>query len=439
MEKTDGKKQKRVIEPELPGGFRDALPQDAIAKEAIIETVKTVYERYGFDPMQTSAIERTEVLVGGEGEASKIIFNVQGSRDPFDTAQGKRTSDTALRFDLTVPLARVLAANTDIPKPFKRYQIGKVWRGERQQAGRYREFIQADIDIIGVKSLDADAEIVQVIYESLRALGIENFEIKLNNKKEVFALMASFGIPEEKLIATAIAVDKKDKLDATEWEKEVMDASALSQEKTKEYLWRISGENNLASTEVAELRRRVEILGVPQKYLVYDASLMRGLAYYTGSVFEAVLTDIPEFGSVFSGGRYDGLTARFSTQELPAVGASMGIDRLYAALEKLGKIDKKETLTNVLMLNLSPNLQAEYAKIAEVLRAGGINTSLYIGDDRSFQGQLAYAIKKEIPLILIYGDTEKERSVVQIKDTRTKTQEEVSIQSNIVDYIKTRL
>lgn len=419
-----------MVNPELPGGFRDALPQDAIAKEAVIETVKTVYERFGFDPMQTSAIERTDVLVGGEGEASKIIFNVQGSRED--------SSDTALRFDLTVPLARVLAANTDIPKPFKRYQIAKVWRGERQQAGRYREFIQADIDIIGVKSLDADAEVVQVIYEALKALSIENFEIRLNNKAEAFALMASFGIPAERQLPTAVAVDKKDKLSAEEWEEEVMKVSGLSSDKIKEYLWKISGENNLESTEVAELRRRAEALGVPQKYLVYDASLMRGLAYYTGSLFEAVLTDFPDFGTIFGGGRYDGLTARFSTQEVPAVGASMGIDRLYAALEKLGKIEKKETLTQVLILNLDETLGNEYATMARDLRSMGINTAIFLGDDRSFQNQLAYGVKKQIPLIVIYGEKEKASGEVQVKDLRSQKQEPVS-KSELAAYVKAAL
>lgn len=431
--------KKDLINPELPGGFRDALPEDAIAKEAMIETVKTVYERFGFDPMQTSAIERTEVLVGSEGESAKIIFNVKGSRDESDDESDlPAQAGTSLRFDLTIPLARVLASNTDIPKPFKRYQIGKVWRGERQQAGRYREFIQADIDIIGVKNLDADAEVIQVIYETLKALKIDNFSIKLNNKAEAFQLMADAGIPEEKRIQTAVTVDKKEKLTAEDWEKEVAEVSGLAEEKAKEYLWKISGENNLESTEVKELREKCEALGIPQSYLIYDASLMRGLGYYTGSIFEAVLGDLPGFGTVFGGGRYDGLTSRFSTQSIPAVGASLGVDRLYTALEKLGELKKKQTLTQVLILDMGEQFRKEYAGIAQYLRKEGINTAIYLGDDKTFQNQLAYAVKKEIPLVMIYGDKEAAKNCVAIKDLKAGTQEEVSTTDSLT-YIKSRL
>lgn len=425
------KGKNKKIKPELPGGFRDYGPRDAIARQRILETIRKVFEDFGFEPMETPAVERTEILVGGESESSKIIFNVKGSRD----TKAKGQSDTSLRFDLTVPLARFLSANPEIPKPFKRYQIGSVWRGESSQAGRYREFMQADIDIVGSKSLDADAEVIQVMYKTLRALGIENFFIRINNKREAVELLKTIGVPASKQQATLIALDKKDKLIPAQWEAEVKKASGLKGDTLKQYLWKISGENNLEATEVRTLRERAEALGVPQKYLIYDASLVRGLGYYTGAIFEAVLNGVPGFGSIGGGGRYDGLTARFSRETLPAVGVSFGIDRIFAALDQLGKIKNKTTNTKVLVMNLSEALKKEYFAITRILREKNINTVFYLGDDTAFQAQLAYAVKKEIPYLVIYGDREKEKNTVTIKNMVTREQREVP-KEKLLEFFK---
>ncbi|MBI4134534.1 MAG: histidine--tRNA ligase [Candidatus Sungbacteria bacterium] len=434
MEKSPERKRnkEKLIEPRLPGGFRDALPEDMISKQAMIDTIRGIFERFGFEQMETPAVERTEILVGGEAESSKIIFNVKSSEENWES------SDTSLRFDLTVPLARVLAANPEIPKPFKRYQIGKVWRGERQQAGRYREFLQMDVDIIGVRSLDADAEIVQVMYETMKALNVGNFTMRLNNKREVLKTLEEFGVAERARIPTLIAIDKKDKLSPAEWEAEVAKESGLSTDALKKYLWQISGENTLEGSEVKTLREKAEALGVPQSYLIYDASLVRGLGYYTGSIFEVILTDLPSGGSVFGGGRFDGLTSRFSTEALPAVGVSCGVDRLYAALENLGKIKKQPTSTKVLIFNLSPDLAKEYAEFAKTLRDAGTNTAMYLGDDKAFQAQLSYAVKKDIPFALIYGDKEKLTGKISIKNLRNETQEEIP-PDDLVSYIKDKI
>src|SRR3989344_398706 len=203
MDAKDNKQKEELIKPELPGGFRDALPESMIAKQKMMHVIRRVFELFGFDPMETPAVEKTEVLIGGEKASGKIIFNVIGSED--------EKSDTSLRFDLTVPLARVLAANPDIPKPFKRYQIGKAWRGERQQTGRYREFLQMDVDILGAKSLDADAEIIQVMYETLKALGVDDFAIRLNNKNEIVELLKKVGVADDRVERTLIEIDKEDK------------------------------------------------------------------------------------------------------------------------------------------------------------------------------------------------------------------------------------
>ncbi len=436
MPKPADKDRKKLIKPELPGGFRDVLPSQMIAKQKMMEAIRGVFEKFGFDPMETPAVERTDVLITGDKESDKIIFRVA----PAVRGEVKDTDrdEASLRFDLTVPLARVLAANPDIPKPFKRYQIGNVWRGERSQFGRYKEFTQMDIDILGVKSADADAEVIQVMYEAMKTLGIDNFKIRLNDKEEMLKLLDEFGIPENNRKVLLIAVDKKDKLSPDKWKNEVIRASGISPEAAEKYLWKISGENMLETTKIKALREKVEKLGVPQKYLIYDTSLVRGFGYYTGSVFETVLTDIPEIGSVFSGGRFDGLTSRFSRESWPAVGASVGVDRLLAALEKLGKIKKQATLVQVLVLNLSPELASDYSQVLKNLRIEKIRSMLYIGDDMSFQNQLAYAVKKEIPFVLIYGEKEKLSGNPQIKDLRKETQEAVA-KEKLAEYIKNRL
>ena len=417
MDAKDNKRKEELIKPELPGGFRDALPEDMIAKQKMIDTIRTVFERFGFDPMETPAVEKTEVLIGGEKASGKIIFNVIVSED--------EKSDTSLRFDLTVPLARVLAANPDIPKPFKRYQIGKAWRGERQQTGRYREFLQMDVDILGAKSLDADAEIIQVMYETLKALGVDDFAIRLNNKNEIVELLKKVGVADDRVERTLIEIDKEDKRTPEEWASGVKDASGLEGESAESLLQKISNDEN-PGPEVQTVRKKALALGVPDTVLKYDASLVRGLGYYTGSTFEVVLNDLPRFGSVFSGGRYDGLTARFSRESWLAVGSSMGVDRLFAALEELGKIKREQTLNQVLIMNLSDDYSREYSGFARDLRNAGINTTLYLGDDKAFSAQLAYAVKKEIPFVIIYGEKEAASGKAQIKDLRRNIQTETA-------------
>lgn len=396
----------------------------------MIETIRTTFERFGFDPMETPAVERTEVLTGGEATAGKIIFGVKGSEEKEEDPDGRASK--SLRFDLTVPLARFLAANPDIPKPFKRYQIGNVWRGERPQAGRFREFMQADVDIVGSKSMDADAEVIAVMYDALRAAGLERFQINVNFRDEAFALMENFGIPAEKRIITLIAVDKKDKLKSGAWQEEVGRASGLAKDVLEKYIAGLLGGGKSENAEALFLR--VAALGLPEGIIRYNPAMVRGLAYYTGMIFEVILSDAPDIGSVSSGGRYDGLTARFSPLDLPAVGASIGVDRLFAALEKLGKIQEKETNTQTLILNLMEG-EGEYTKIARELRGAGIATAIYLGDDRAFQAQLAYAVRKGIPYVIIYGEEEKKRGVVQIKNLATREQREVA-REKIVEYFR---
>lgn len=444
--KSGLKNKETRVNPELPGGFRDYGPADAIARQKILEKVRKTFEDFGFDPMETPAVERTEVLTGGEKESQKIIFNVKGSRESFDKAQD------SLRFDLTVPLARFLAANPEIPKPFKRYQIGNVWRGESPQAGRYREFTQADIDIVGTTSMEADSEIIAIIFQTLKNLGLNRFTIDISNRKVLNGLPEKAGFPKSKLLGVLRIIDKTDKIGLEAVEKELEKiVGKKAQSKIRQFL-SISGDakNKLAGAreffkevasaeegikELEEISENLGALGIEQINWQFNFYTVRGLSYYTGPVFEAYLNDLPEIGSVTGGGRYDGLLIPFTGQKIPAVGTSIGIDRLFAALDKLGVLKKRPTTTRALILNLSPKLKTEYLGFAKNLRGSNINTSLYLGDDRAFKAQLAYAAKKEIPYLVIYGEEEKRKGMVTVRNMVTREQKEIS-KKELIEYLK---
>ncbi|TSD03303.1 MAG: histidyl-tRNA synthetase [Parcubacteria group bacterium Greene0714_36] len=270
---------KKKVKPDLPGGFRDYGPADARLKQWILDTARRTFESFGFEPLETSAVQKTDVLTGGETDSQKIIFNVRGSQE--------KESDTSLRFDLTVPLARFVATNPEIPKPFKRYEIGRVWRGERQQAGRYREFTQADADIVGAASPAADAEIIAVIYATLRALGIEKFIIKISDRKELSALPTLAGFPAEQLWAALRIIDKQDKIGksgiADELQKE------FGKEPTEKIMAFLAAPPETTGT-LAEIAAMLNAMGIEERYWRIDRTLVRGLSYYTGPVFETILT-----------------------------------------------------------------------------------------------------------------------------------------------------
>jgi len=450
--KTIKTKSPKRVKPELAGGFRDYRPADSILKQRLIQKIRKTFEDFGFDPIDTPAVERTEVLLGGEKESDKVIFRVAPStgKESKDIKQG----ELALRFDLTVPLARFIAANPEIPKPFKRYQIGNVWRGESPQAGRYREFTQADIDIVGSSSREADAEIIAVAYQVFRNIGLNKFIIKLNNRKVLNGLHAFVGFPEKKLWDVLRIIDKKDKVGREGVVKELTKAIKKKATEKVMTLFDITGDakTKLLSAreffgkespadegirELADIARTLNAMGLDQKNWEIDFSVVRGLGYYTGPVFEIVLTGTPGLGSVGGGGRYDTLLVPFTGQTIPAVGISFGIDRLFTSLEKLELLKKKQTVTKALILNLSEDLRPAYLEFAQKLRAANINTSLYLGDDRAFQAQLAYAAKSEIPLVLIYGEEEKRKGLVTVKMMATREQKEIPA-GNLVEFLKSR-
>ncbi|TSC69439.1 MAG: histidyl-tRNA synthetase [Parcubacteria group bacterium Gr01-1014_66] len=406
------------IEPSLPGGFRDYGPEDAIARDRMVAIIKQTFTSFGFDPLETPAAERTEVLTGGEEDSGKIIFNLKGSR-------AEKESSVSLRFDLTVPLARFVAAHPEIPKPFKRYQIGNVWRGESPQAGRYREFMQADVDIVGSSLPDADAEIISIIYGTLKNLGVEKFKIKINNRQYLDMLPECAQFHKKDLWDILRILDKHDKIGKEAALDEVAQRfSVRIAHDIKSFLLASPLSREYETGELHTITNRlIKEYEIENRYWEFDTWMVRGLSYYTGTIFETILDDAPEIGSIFSGGRYDDLVSRFTGQKIPAVGASLGVDRLFAAMEEMQMSKKKSTLTEVLILNLG--LSDEYPRLAKELREHGINVALWLGDDTTMQAQLAYALKKEIPYVLIYGSDEASKKVVAIKNLQTREQKEI--------------
>ncbi len=436
-----------MIEPRLAGGFRDYLPKDMIPRQIMFDTIRKTFERFGFLPLDTPGIEREEILTGGDLDFKKQIFRASNS--------GSGDSDLALRFDLTVPLARVIASYpNEITRPFKRYQTGKVWRGERPQAGRFREFIQFDADIVGSKSSMADAEIISLMYETMTALGFSEFVIRVNNRKILNGLAEYAGFSPDESGNVLKAIDKLDKigwdgvreellrthgdlnnpgvgLDKAQSDaiKQFLDIKGESQEEilqSAETLMSNSAQAKEGVSELKEISSYVKALGVPAEHWKVDLSVARGLGYYTGPVFETTLTNLPSIGSVFSGGRYDDLVARFSPTTIPATGASVGVDRLYAAMEKLGAITAKTTVTQVMALDFSAECRLIVQEIVGNLRRAGISTEIYLGPEITLKGQLSFAVKQEIPFVIIIGGNEKQSGKATLKNLSERTQVEVA-------------
>jgi len=445
--------QDNIIEPRTVKGMRDYLPETVIARRKIIETVRTVFERYGFVPLDTPALEYVETLIG-HGDTSKNIFR---SKSPEE-------EDVALRFDLTVPLARVVSQYEQLPKPFRRYQVANVWRADKPDPGRFREFIQFDLDIVGSSSMTADTEVLCGMYDVFTALGIKNFLVRFSSRKLLDALLSYAEIPNVLSKNVFRILDKLDKISFNDVALELTigrtDASGdkikglgltnAQVQRIKQFLDlpkgtradSLSNVENLfvdvtsAKEGISELKdicNYLNALNIPEEKVQIDFSLARGLDYYTGPVFEAILLDAPEFGSVFGGGRYDGLVQRFLGKNIPAVGASTGIDRLLAALEKLQLIETIPSTAHVLITVMERNRMSDYLMLTRELRGAGINTELYMGDEKGLGKQLQYANKMQISLAIIIGSNEFEKNEVTIKDLRAGKKVDAS---NKEEYIK---
>jgi len=436
-----------IITPQTLKGFRDYLPAPAMAREALLETARRVYRSYGFSPIDTPALEYTEVLLGkGGDESDKQLFRF--------TDQGGR--DVALRFDLTVPFARFAAQHlNDVGVPFKRYHLAPVWRGENTQRGRYREFMQCDFDTIGTDSNAADIETLLVIHDLVSAIGFERFRIQVNNRLVLNGLLETLGLLDRSS-AVLRALDKLHKIGAEGVTAELQERAGATAEQAVRVLEfaRLEGSptavlgtldgwlrgNATGELGLARLRELFAVAGqagIPAERLALDVSIARGLDYYTGTIYETFLLDDPKIGSICSGGRYDNLAGLFTSQKLPGVGASLGLDRLLAAMESFGMISGSTTPAPVLVVHFDGARLADYVRIGRVLRQAGIATEVY-PDHRPVGKQLKYADRKGFALAVIAGETEFAGGVWQLKDLRAGTQATVT-ESGLVGAIEQAL
>ena len=455
-------KEKKTPRPkaETPKGFRDYFGADVTERKAMLDAIAGVYHRYGFDPLESSAVETVEAL-------GKFLPDVDRPNEGVFAWQEDDGSDKpgdwlALRYDLTAPLARVYAQHrNDLPTPYRRYAMGPVWRNEKPGPGRFRQFYQCDADTVGTASVAADAEICMMLADALEAVGIErgDYVIRVNNRKVLNGVLEVAGLPdtEEHHVARGIvlrAIDKLDRLgpdgvrallgegrkdesgDYTDGAKltdrqaelimRFVGAAQLSFDERWRELRNLVDGSSVGEEGVSELRHIVDLVraqGYGEDRVVMDPSVVRGLGYYTGPVFEAELTfeitdekgNPRQFGSVAGGGRYDDLVKRFTGQAVPATGISIGVDRLLAALRMKGRAGADST-GPVVVTVMDRDRMADYQAMAAELRAAGIRAEVYLGNPKNFGNQLKYADKRASPVAIIEGEDEKARGVVQIKD-----------------------
>lgn len=433
------------IQPRTLKGFRDYLPQAMLAREALIENAKGVYRSYGFAPIDTPALEYEEILTGkGGDESDKQLYR-------FEDAGGR---EVALRFDLTVPLARFAAQHIgELGKPFKRYHIGPVWRGENTQRGRYREFLQCDFDTIGTEDVAADIETALVMHDLLATIGAGEFRIHANNRLILTGILERLELLDSQVLVLR-ALDKLAKIGPDKVIAEMTSVAGASEAQAKEVLRlaEIGGENEEVLRDLQELVRGSESgesgldrltqlveciqgVDVPRERFGIDLSIARGLDYYTGAVFETFLTDLPGIGSVCSGGRYDDLAGLYTKERLPGIGASLGLDRLLAALEELGRVETRDTPATVFVPRFSDGRLPDYLKLCSQIRAAGFGVELY-PEQRKLGPQLKYADRRGFVCALILGDDEWNEQRCSLKDLATGQSTDVSLAAGVDALVK---
>lgn len=421
---------KQIVKPSILPGFMELTPNDQILFNKMLDTIRENYEKFGFLPIDTPVIEKSEVLLAkGGGDTEKQIYRFT-----------KGDNDLSLRFDLTVPLARYVAQHfSDLTFPFRRYHIGKVYRGERNQKGRFREFYQCDIDIIGNEKLDIinDAEIPSVIYYTFKDLGFESFTIKINNRKILSGFFRSIQIEDS--VEVLRTIDKMDKigLDGVSDELSKMGLNAETIDKIMTFT-QIKGTNDEILSNLKEMNvendvfkegleeldsvvKYVKYFGVPEENLAIDLTIARGLDYYTGTVYETFLNEYPDIGSICSGGRYDNLAEYYTKQKLPGVGICIGLTRLFYQLREANIIESKwNSLTEVLVVPMEDCM--EYGiKIGNQLRNEGIHTQIYLEEGKMGK-KFNYADKLGIPYVMIIGADEVKSEKVTLKNMKTGEQ-----------------
>lgn len=400
---------KNKIQPKILKGFRDFLPDETLKRNLIIEKLKNVFELYGFSPLETPALEYGETLLGKYGqEADNLLYLFKDNGDRL----------VGLRYDQTVPLARVISMYPNLPKPFKRYQIQSVWRAENTQKGRYREFLQCDIDTVGTKDILADFEIIDCVFQAFKNLGFKNTTILLNDRKN-FLGIDNFYIN---------TIDKLPKIGEENVIKELIKKN-LSKEKAENLLKIIK--NKPLSDDLKNLFSLLKEKGYQENIdFVYQPTLARGLNYYTGVIYEVVSKDY-QGGSLGGGGRYDNLIGLFTGKDIPAVGFAFGFDRIIEALNSLNLIKNNKNPTKVLVTVFSPSFTKQSLKIINQLRKNNIKSEIYLDQNSKLDKQLKYADKKNIPYVIIIGEEEISKNILKLKNMKTGEQKELKIEDCI--------
>ena len=434
------------VEPRTLSGFMELLPADQIKFNSLVDKIRKSYEKFGFLPLDTPIIEMADVLLakaGGETEKQIYRFN-------------KGETDLALRFDLTVPLAKYICEyNNDISFPFKRYQIGKVYRGERPQKGRYREFYQCDIDIIGDGELSIvnDAEMPSVIYTTIKEFGFDKFTIRINNRKLLNGLFAELNLEEQSVEIMRI-IDKLEKIGRENVVKCLQDLKVADEKIQKilnfieidgttdeklQKLENLNFTNELFLQGLNELKqvvKYVRLFGVPDSNFKVDLTIARGLDYYTGTVYETFLDDYRELGSVCSGGRYDNLAEFYTDKKMPGVGVSIGLTRLFSKLSELNILNEKDdSISKVLVVSMSDDI-SRALEVATKIREEGINTDVYL-ENKKIKAKFKYADKLKIPYVAVIGEEEEKNGTVSLKNMESGEQEEMSIEK-MIEVLKNR-
>ena len=445
----------KSIKPSIPGGMRDFLPEQMLRRKFVIDTIQTIFEKYGYEPLETPAIEKLEVLSGKYGEeGDQLIFKIlkRGTGIEkvgknileYSVANFSDIVDFGLRFDLTVPLCRLIAMYpNEITMPFKRYQMQPVWRADRPQKGRYREFFQCDIDTVGSASMLADAETIAIINEVLITLGFEQFKIRINNRKILTGIVEYSGVGKERGNEICIAIDKLEKI-GLEGIKTELQQRQIPQQAIDKILPILeitgdvdtvlndvsmvlqSSETGLAGiNETGELLAFVNELGIPKENYVLDLYLARGLEYYTGPIYESIV-EKPKIGSLTGGGRYDELVGMFLGRNIPATGTTIGIERIIDVMTELNMLPETKTTTQVLVTVFDENTRSQSLGVAKNLRDAGINTEIYF-ESVGLKKQFSYANKKGIPFVVVLGPDELAKGEITLKDMNTGKQDQTTV------------
>ena len=416
---------KSIIEPKILKGTRDFLPEDMAKRNFVMEQIRKVFEKYGYDTIETPVISYAETILGKYGaEGDRLTYSFEDS--------GERK--IALPYDLTVPFARLVAANwQDLPMPFKRYQIQRVWRAEKPQKGRLREFYQCDIDVIGTRSLIAEAEIARVIVEVFKELGFKGFKLKVNSRRFLNAILESLGINED-IPSVIRGIDKMDKIGEEGAREELADKGVAEEKISK--LFKTLSEKDFSdydTSEIDEFLQLCEDFQIDEDYLEFDPYLARGLDYYTGITYEVVCDEVG-LGSLCGGGRYDDLCGLFCKEDFSGVGVAFGFERIMIALDKLEKLGSVPLNSKVLVTVFDEESKGDSLSIYTNLVDEGINSEVYFQPDKLAK-QFKYANKKRIPFVVIRGSEEKEKNEVTVKIMETGDQKTIPV-NQLISYIK---